>query len=320
MSIFKTSYDTTIGKLENTKNIASKIEEAFIRDMIYEKNLNYDISPNYKLCFIDGSDTSEEAIPQIVHPLLITHTTNKGNNSYLCTDIRLFVNPRQFEADNIRPKVKNFGEFNIAVDKALLTLMWLDENIDIMKNDMNFAGNVYATWITDLISKRFALGGRDQLCLTVLAYLYYQSLFTINPKITDEDKEVAYIKLVSQLKIPKEIIEYVFNKGEMFFTNINSFCEIVKDTLENVRLKDFNVGILATLVGMSWFGVNAGKILTVALEHPPTWIAMVGNIYSYKGYKNTNICKTIEKVNKKGYGEEFISSYRNLLKFKDQGV
>lgn len=316
MSIFKTAYDTTIGSSENTKEICLKLKEAFITDMIYEKNLGYDLSPNYKLCFVDGSDTSEEYIPQIVHPLLFEHST-KSSNKFICTDIRMFVNPRQFEAGSVIPAVKNYGEFNLAVDKAALQLMWLDGLISPLRDDLDFGGVVFANWLTDVIAKRFALDGRDQLMLTVVSFLYYQSLFINSAELTNEARETSYIKLTSALRIPREIVEYVMSKDNLSFLDVTDYCNTVRMVLENIRLKDFNLGVLVTLIGNSWFGVNANKTLAVAIEHPPTWLAVIGLASNYKGYKNTTIAKTIEKVNKRGGLQEFTSAYNNILSFKN---
>lgn len=311
MAIFKTAYDTTIGSSENLKDINLKLKESFITDMIYEKNLGYDISPNYKLCFIDGSDHSEEYIPQIVHPLLFEHASNK----FICTDIRLFVNPRQFEPGSVIPHVKNYSEFNLSVDKAALLTMWLDGYIEPMKTDLDFGGVIFANWMSDTIAKRFALDGRDQLLLMAVSFIYYQTLFTNDVKPSDELKESAYIKLTSLMKLPREIIEFVLTK-ELSFADINDFCYTVKLVLENIRLKDFNLGILVTLISNSWFGVNAGKTLSVALEHPPTWLALIGVVLNYKGYKNTAIAKTIERVSKRGGADQFMNAYKNILSFK----
>ena len=102
----------------------------------------------------------------------------------------------------------------------------------------------------------------------------------------------------------------------MILGNITEFCSTVQNVLENVRLKDFSMGMLVTLIGNSWFGVNANKILAIALEHPPTWLAVMGSAINYKGYKNTTIAKTIDKVNKRGVGNQFITAYKNILHFK----
>lgn len=314
MSNFQTSYDTTIGSSENLKEISSKIREAFIRDVIYEKNYNYDISPNYKLCFIDGSDTSEEEIPQIIHPVLEEFTNNGKTYKFICTDMRLFVNPTQFEETGL-PHIKNYGEFNLHLDRAFFQLLWLDGYQDSLANDLDFAATVFSYWITDLISNRFALGGRDQLMLNALAFIYYNMLFIDGQVLPDNLKEVCYVKLTGNMRIPREIIEFVLSK-DLILGNITEFCSTVQNVLENVRLKDFSMGMLVTLIGNSWFGVNANKILAIALEHPPTWLAVMGSAINYKGYKNTTIAKTIDKVNKRGVGNQFITAYKNILHFK----
>ena len=315
MGICNTAYDTSIGVSINTKPIINNLKESFIKDMIYEKNLGYDISPNYKLCFVDGSDSSEEFIPQIVHPIVVRDNSNKGENNFICSDIRLFVTSKQFEADGISPKVRNYSEYNLMVDRALLQLLWLDGNVTNLQNNFEFAGVVFANWLTEVIARRFALNGRDQLMLTVLAFIYYQSLFYDENDQSDDIIEYSYIKLINQLRIPREIIDFVVSR-ELRFTDIHSFIKTVSEVLENVRLREFNFGLLVTLISNSWFGVNADRMLAVCLEHPPTWIALIGNAMSYKGMKSMTIMKVIDKVAKRGAGDVFVNSYKNTLSFK----
>lgn len=312
MAIYLTAYDTTIGSSENTNNIKLTLKEAFISDMIYEKNLNIISSENFRLCFITGSDRSEENIPQIIYPILYEHSVNNNLTNFLCSDLRLFVNPREFDAYSNNPKVKNISEYNLIVDRAILTSMWLDGKQDKILADFDFGGTVYASWLTDVVAKRYALDGRDQLMFTILAYTFYVMLFIEDTTVTNDIKEMCSIKLLNKLRIPRQLIDEVY-ANEMSLIDIHSFCETVKSILKNIRLDYLNLGIFVTLIGNSWYGVNHEKILSVAVEHPPTWLSLLYGAMNDRGFRNTAISKTAERLNKRGEGSTFLNNYKSLV-------
>jgi hypothetical protein len=71
---------------------------------------------------------------------------------------------------------------------------------------------------------------------------------------------------------------------------------------------------LLTIVRNSWFGTNAKDYIAVALEHPPTWMAIVYTAIVERTYKNSMIYRVAEKAGKRGGAEEFIKNYTALVK------
>ena len=65
---------------------------------------------------------------------------------------------------------------------------------------------------------------------------------------------------------------------------------------------------------MSWFGSNAKEILAVALEHPPTWYAIVFSSLEERTYKNSMIARVAERFGKGGAWVDFKNAYSELIK------
>jgi hypothetical protein len=77
--------------------------------------------------------------------------------------------------------------------------------------------------------------------------------------------------------------------------------------------------VLLTLIRSAWFGNQAKENLSVALEHPPTWCAIVFSCVTEKTYKNSTIYKYVEKLGKKKADEEFMNTYtRIILEYTDK--
>lgn len=315
MSTYKTSYDTTLGAAIQTKVLSTSIKEAIITDSIELNTLGIIPSDQISALFVLGTTTSESNIPLFAHPLLVEH----NKKTYLCSDIRLFVKTNAATTDSRNPPPKNQVEYNFVKSRTVLNLAWLTGSQNAMKNSFGFAATVYAMWISEVVSKRFALDPRDQLILSIIAHYFFQSLH-YEEDITNEDtKQLFTVHTMKATKANSQIVFEVFDKlGKM--SSLEDFCNNVKTVLENVRLKDFNPGTLITCISMSWFGTNAKEILAVALEHPPTWYAIVYSSLEERTYKNSMIARVAERFGKGGAWVDFKNAYSNMVKHHVQEI
>lgn len=308
MSIFKDSYQTTVGSVLITKQIEIAIKEAIIKDNINTVNLNVNDKDDCKPIFITGSYSSESNIPLFTHPIMI----NFNHINYLCTDIRLFIN-KNTPIDQITDNIKNRTEFNFTKSRSILNLIWLNNGVNNIKNSLSFAGTVFSAWLSETISKTYALDFKDQTILAILTSLYYQTLFLENNELTDETKQRLAVHTIKATKAPAQMIFEVFNKVK-HLSSIEDYCFYVKEVLENTRMKDFNLAMLLTIIRNSWYGTNSKEIISVAIEHPPTWCAIVFTALNERTFKNSMIYRIAERNGKRGASDEFIDSYISLVK------
>lgn len=307
MAIFNTGYDTTIGTAIVTKTIEMAIQKALIQDLIFQSSLDLSRNLEIKPVFVTGLYHSESSIPFFNHPLLVK---NSKGIVFLCTDVRPYINPNTSTEGNL--VARNYSEFNFVKTKAELNLAWLTEGQSQVKNNLGFAGVVFANWLSDVISKRFALDPRDQMLLAIVSHYYYQSLFYTEDRFDEDVLHKFAVHTINATKANSAMVFEVFDKiGKM--QNIADLCENIKAVLGNVRLQDLNVGLLITIVGMSWYGVNASENLAVALEHPPTWNAIVYSAVQDRSYKNSNIARVAERFSRGGVANDYIRNVKSLL-------
>jgi hypothetical protein len=308
MTIFNTAYDTTIGAGVVTKHIKDAVEKAFYQDMIFLYTLDVTKDLEYKPVFVTGNQPSESNIPFFVHPLVVKN--NKGI-SFLCTDIRPFINANQSTSyDKVVPR--NQTEFNFIKSRTILNLAWLTGAGNQIKTNLNFAGTVFAMWLSDVLGKCFALDPKDKMLLTIVSHYYYQSLFYTEASFDESVKQKFAIHTINASKAPSKMVFEVFDQmGPMH--SIADYCDNVKKVLDNIRLKDLNVALLITMIGNSWFCQNAKEILAVALEHPPTWNAIVFASLVERTYKNSTIARISAAFGKNNAAKGYLESHVNLL-------
>jgi len=309
MPIFKDSYQTTVGSAFVTKSIETAVKSAFIRDGLHHTNLGVRRSGNVSPVFVIGSWSSEADIPLFTHPIVVL---NHDKEKFLCTDLRFYVK-KGTPASEIESGIRNLTEYNFAKSRAILNLLWVSERVGEIRNGLRFAGAMYATWLSDAIGKTYALDHGDKQTVAIIAHFFYQALFS---EETTFDEEAKQIMAAHTIKATFSTADQVFKVLDKLppLKDITDFCKAVAELVENVRVKDFNLAALLTMVSNSWYGTNSREIISVALEHPPTWLAIVYTGLTERTYKTSAIARIGEMLGKRGVGDEFIKHYQLLMR------
>ena len=313
MPLYQTGYDTTIGAGLVTKQIEHAIKESFIKDTVYNRHLDLITSQNYQPVFISGGMSSESNIPFFEHPLAIRNY--KGKN-FLCTDIRASI---RSNGDNSpwEVNVRNQTEFDFAFHRTIINLAWLDNQINQIKLSLNFAGTVYAAWLSEAIGKRFALDPKDQIIVSIISHFFYQSLFYSEDKFEEDSLQKFAVHTIKATNAPSQLVFNIFDQIPRI-KGIEDFCEALKTVTGNIRLNDLNHGLLITMIGTTWYSANSKELLAVALEHPPTWITIVQTALVERGYRNSLIAKIAERFGKQNKSSEFMANFVNMVNsYKD---
>ena len=311
MPFNRTSYDTTVGKIDDMRKVELALKEALITGALCNRRLGVDEIHQKRAVFVIG-DSSESAIPPFVHPYLIQ---NFKNQDYLITDVRGFrgndkmiYTERDFELG-----VRNTTEYALVKSRAALNALWLGPDVSRIRARFSFAGSVFAAWLSQSISKAYALDFSDQMQLMAVSIYYYHTLFQAGTRLTDQALEIAVVHTIKATKLPAAEVYSLFEKlGDM--SSIADYCTELKKVIESVRLHDFSLAMLLTLIRNSWYGTNAKEMLSVALEHPPTWIAIVYATLTERTYKASALYKLVEMQGKRGNSDEFKMNYQELIK------
>ena len=319
MSLFRTGYDTTVGMSLMTEVIEQAIKESMIKDGLDNIPLNLITSSSYKPSFITGLHDSESNIPLFTHPLELNNFKGK---SYLCTDIRPYIKSNNNSFDSFNPDgsnidsfISNKNGFSFALVRAILQLVWSNNEQNYIRTNLSFSGKIYALWLSEVISKGFALDPKDQIHLSIITHFFYQSLFYQEDVFYEDIIQLFAMQTIKELRVPSNLVFEVFDKIKTPITNIKSYCEVVKSVLENLRLVNFNEGVLITLISNSWYsyGINTMELLSIALEHPPTWATIVYYAVTDKNYNRTLISRISDRYGKGGLSNHYIKAFNNII-------
>lgn len=306
-----TAYQTTLGIANNTKPITLAIEKALITTDL--KNASLSIRGNtegYSSIFVTGAFPQETEIPLFTHPIAIS---NSKGQKYICSDLRMYLRQNP-DINNILPSVKNLTEYNFVKAKTALNMLWLNQQTQDIKIGLSFAGVVYAAWLSESIAKSFSLDYADQTKINIIAMVFYNSLFQDEEdKAKDYDHRALVTHIINSTRLPADMVYYVVEQIGTLDT-INDFCTEVQRIVGNVRLEKFNVPLLLTIIGNSWYGTSAKENITVALEFPPIWAAIVYTALTERMYKTSRIYTIAERYGKRGGSRVFEEAFVMLMK------
>jgi hypothetical protein len=312
----KSSYETTVCRTfsqPNQSKLQQALKEALIGSPLAQRTFGVLPIGDASAVFVSGLDPEDNTIPPFVHPYLIENF--KGKN-YLISDIRPFKGTLSLYPDEgeFEKTVRNASEYALVKNRAALELFWVAGERAKIRSQLSFAGSVFGSWIAQSVTKVFALDFHDQLRVTALSIYYFHLLFDDGSVLKDRALEVAAIHTINVTKLEAAEV-YALFESMPEIQDANDFCEAIKVKLENVRLAEFNLAMLLTLIRNTWYGNNAKDVIATALEYPPAWIAIVYAAMTEKTYKNSPVYKLIEIQAKRSRNvEEFRLNYEGFLR------
>lgn len=262
-----------------------KVEE--IRQLLQRLEITGDLVPleNSKIFGL----TEGNEVPPFIHPLTF-QTRNKEVG--VAVDLRPYVNSK----DPTMISVSNRGEYTLQVTRAQLTYTWIHLPRKYFANVLDTTMKLFVKWVSTQIAKRYSLRPQDIVIMDIVIAVYYAYLLNDEKEI-DEMGRLNLVNRISKVfKYQAGFINETILDMTSPIENVEGLCNAIKFKTQSVRLKDLNAGVLYTLISRSWFGHNAPEILAAALEHIPTFYALIYTASNESLYRKTGFTQTIDVV------------------------
>lgn len=251
--------------------------------------------------YLFGVSNTEDEIPPLDFPFM------DPDGKWICFDMRhLFTADRNTKTF----KPKRSMELEFIETRNQLTGIWCAGN-DYNLSLYRLPHLVFGDWVAKLIASRFGLDLMEEAYISILGTIYYSRMFN-NP--IDEAKDLEILKATTnKMNYSPEMVDTVYQLSKEMFT-LEDFCEHVYKITDNVRVKGFGVGVLYRITQSSWMGVGNQQNLSIALEYPPIWIAMVYCSLKDNVYNKTTIGNIAVKLGRRGDGDAFIGAVTQDLR------
>lgn len=307
--ILKEPYSSKSLKLYNAQSNIAEINRYITIDYAYIKTKEkLKIKP-----FTDGSVTvnpvilyglgdTEKSIIPLNHPLF------SPSNNWGALDLRNFV---KVAHDGTTYEIRNESEYRLTVTRFILTSLWYVGNQTSLYS-LELAHFAFSSWLSDNLASKFGLDLGDKLKLRVLANIYYSRMFS---EYADSDElDRLLIRSKNDGIIPtlfKEVYEQVSSPDSL--SSIDDFCAKCYAVTGNVRLKDLDYLVLVNIIQVSWMGANGKELITLSLEHPPTWISLVYAAITQRTFKRNYVTTVVERLSKRGNGDAFVKALEGKI-------
>lgn len=308
MAIYKTPYDTTACR--GYKTIVEKVQTA-IQTLVIQGNHLF-VDKEDKVIYVRGGPNVDPLVPAFAHPVAITLPKISWDpaGDYVAQDVRPLV---KFNPMDESVYIRNQSEYNAAIVRSKLMTLWITGGVDMVKSASDLPLMVYTNWVAEAVAKRMSLDPRDQLSLGILAGVFYLCLFKDDIDGDDPSwKSYLSSKIARALNYRGDAVHAVVQE----YSSINSvseLCEAAKQFTQSVRLSDLNAATLFAIVGGYWYGHNGREIICTALEHPPSFMALLFQGLNDRGFRNTNLTKILDRPSYKKHAGQYNLQVVGLL-------
>lgn len=165
----------------------------------------------------------------------------------------------------------------------------------------------FVRWITLAVSSRFGLSLDYQLRVSVIAAYYYLTQLQEDLTLTPESRQ-RYANLVSRITaVPTPLVlEIAEPLGDL--NSAPALAEQLALHSGSLRLEEFKFTDLFLVLANSWVGVNARENVGVALEHMPTFIAMLYAALGERSYRKTILAARGESAGRVSDIKQFVDA------------
>lgn len=302
MSVYTSAYDTTACSGHVIDSIRDALELAY---GMGELRPDPDLLDSKKVVIVRGGPYQDQNILSFAHPIVF-HTRH---GYVVAVDARPYG---RYEAAQGEFHVRDKWNYHAQVLRGALQELWVNDERELVRTFSNFPMKIFANWVGEMVAKRLAMEFGDQARLSILSGVMYQSLF-IDDLAPAKDPVVLGQQVVRATGMKADQVMDVVDHYPRV-DSVEDFCRGSQVVTENVRTKALNASIVLQLAGAYWYGANARETIAVALEHPPTWIALLWHALADRGMRNSGLTKILDRSMYARDGELFQKQVLNLVR------
>lgn len=279
--MFKSPYDTRACKNHLMKDLYNDVKIALLQDdlMVSPVGVRKDV------LVVDERLTQ---LRPFAHPLIIQDTSGHNIVVYDARGIS--------RLDKVSGQLKVTKELIFAdLIATLMQVTWLDTDGKDLLNLGEVTIKVFAKLFAENLGRRSKLDHATTQYIEIVSAYYYCCLHHNEDTFDDTDK-MRLIKRVSRAVGLQEPTVHSILNDIPYIGTIERLSQIMVTSGRSVILEKVSPGFIYTLLGGIWFGPNAKEVAAVAMEHPPTFTAMLYMVAIDRSYRKTILSGILDLV------------------------
>lgn len=296
--MFQMSRDTTINKGNHEDQVVSSLKEHIIRVNNGGESqlitLQSGVSDDW---FVYGlGEGSLVNVKPFINPVKFDY----GDDTYLIIDLRTST---RWDRTTGKPVISNRPLFRRDMVRVLMESMWIGDGPQEILNMGHFQIQIFATWISELFARRFALDAEQQVRISVLAAFYYLCLFTDD----DQADLRRFVPIISKVTSTGSTFVIDTLRDVEYIRDLEALLDTIKSTLQTDRLEGVGIDVMITMLSGSWFGPNNAILVGIALEYPPMWNTLLYLSLTDQSVRANGIAKIALRKQRDMTAREYVS-------------
>lgn len=309
--MFKFPYDTTPcqGYRSSIQKISAAVTQAYVSNAGNFRHPENPFKKDRMLNFMEVLPSPLD-LPAFAHPIQLQKLPGVSHEPPMVVDMRNFVrtgpNGEKIIGDNLA--------YDTALLRAMLQWFWMQNSPRELLSLGYFQVTVFSRWLTAALQRSLALPPEVQMRVTVIAAYYYLCMFYEKDEVSDSDEreKVKLAQLISRSTFVNVEDTLKIIEDFKIHQDVNDLVQELIKSSGSSRFERFNLALLYQIVGGSWFGFNYRELVAVALEHPPTWLALMAQGCQEYGYRKTAIGETAKLYDKNDAIKSFLMNLKHL--------
>jgi hypothetical protein len=187
------------------------------------------------------------------------------------------------------------GDWKLQCVRMALNMHLLNGDEAFFSRFTDLPVKVFSRWLAATLTKQYNLGIESQMAMYVIGAYYYYAMFTPEMRQPGDDRERAAINVSRVTGVPIDaVLNQLTTMGPL--RNVDDLCHEFSTNANTIRIGKLTSSALFVLVHSSWFGVNARENVAVALEHLPTFLALLYMAVDDRSYRNSGLTSRVENA------------------------
>lgn len=293
--MFSYPYETT----PCAQYVLDDVRKALQRSMVEEALRPLEFAGGKTIPTVVMVTPSRSAIPVFSQPLHFTHF----GRELLAVDVRPFTR----EAIDGTLKIAAPAEFEFLKARTVLTYGWVNDGAETMAGMTDLPMLAFSRWISEAIVRRLGLSPAEQMQLSMLSAYYYLCLHRDNTPLSEREKTAWTARIARTTRVGAEAVFQMLDSVPVM-GDVIDFTQQCATFVNTARLERFTAGLLYSMLGGSWFGANSKETAAVAIEHPPTFMAMLYAAVVDRSFRNAGFSRLVEQLNRNSAHKHYLTA------------
>lgn len=249
------------------------------------------------------------------HPLDFVLYQGRGDleRKVSIVDVRPFTKSNPIHGSQITKTI----DYAMAVRRGILHGIWNSSDRYLITNSLNPLIQVFAAWVSESLCKRLDIDSLTQLKIANIAAWWFWCQFNEKEDLNENTRPKIYRSISEATRSSYETIEEDLD-DIVYFDDIDSFCAEIKTRSTHPALKHIDPASLIQLTAGDWIGVWAREIMSVAIEYPPYFAAVVYTAFHDRGTRAARFTKFVQRFQTRSEIKGFISSIEHASRTENR--